>query len=1656
MMRTLSGIRFVAFLFLVVMWAALVQPVHAELAGAPSVERTPIEDAPEILPEDAYLVCDDADFTRLDHCPTIKWGDYIFWIFEFYTTIYVAAYDTSGELIAYKTYEDDYSIYDIVLDAEARTVTLRGIFTDITGNPRIQFSWDDLHEMVAVTRPEITLEIPGGCIVEGQADNITVKVAGREHIPTGTVTFRYDGDEWGTATVQPDGTASIADPALSAGRYFITLEYSGDDNHHPATVSLPLIVCRDASDGGPRVIYLTKAERPAKAPDGTSLYCYSGIFEEIVPADCPVIEWNDYRFWVYDDDENRDRMTVAAYNADGEMKGYKTYVGERYLQDIYIGADRTVSIYGQVYSYSGDVRIQFPWEDLVTMMGKYTTAATLQLSSSAVMEGEAVTLTARVEADASTPTGSVIFRNRGAALHADPLPLNEDGTASLTIADLPAGRHYITAEYSGDSLHDVSTSASLPLIVNRNAAEGEPRVVYRPESEQPAAMPDDTILFCFQDADSIGRDDCPVIEWGDYVFWIYNADHSGTSLTVAAYDGNGSLAGLRRYDGLRYIYEITVDAAMKQVTLWGQSNQNVTIKWDTLAEIAKMTQTALTVSGNPVEAGDDVTLTAEVKGLFGTPTGTVEFVEQDAKLDTAVIPLQPDGTATLVLTGLEAGGYTFTAVYSGDADNSGSRSGTVVLTVQPRTMYTVFFHSDGETIGDMTVEKNAKIVNPPEPVKPGHTLEGWYIDPSFTEAWSFADDVVKHNMTLYANWTPLIYRLNYTASPGGKIVGVASQTVSYGEDGSPVTAEADPGYHFVRWSDGKTHAVRTDTNVTSDLNVSAVFDPNMYAVVFHTNGGNDIPVQTVAYGGKAVEPDKPTKDGHIFAGWYRDDGMFEQEWNFSEDTVPVGGVDLYAKWIILAPDAPIITSAAAGNGSVTLSWSLVPRAAGYRVYASEMEGVYGSFQAELKDTEYELTGLANGKKVYVVVTAYNEGGESGHSNEVSAVPQVPAPGSPVLQSAAAGDRQVHLVWDPAPGAEMYKIYVSETGDDYGEEKASVSGTVYQYTVTGLSNGTAYYFTAAAASPGGTAYSNTLMAVPLTAPAPPAHVRAEAGHESAVVHFAPSADDGGSPILKYVVMDQDGTIVAEGNSSPIEITGLTNGQSYRFIVYAVNAAGRSPDSNLSNSVTPTAPSVGDGGDDDEPGDPGSGGDDDEQDDPGSGGGDDDKQGDPGSGGNGSAPDSPADEPDNLVDEQGQDKENIAVVLVNGRPIGVEIPATTADGDLQAAAFTVDSEWMDEFLAGEEQGVVISIRAMTASDAVIGLLNAQTVKHMAQQDAVIELITEDASYSLPTRHIPVDALAQQFGPDAALQDIRISVVISAVADEQLAWIERAVRDQGYSIAAPPVQFTVRGEYEGNTIEVSAFHGFVERTISIPDDADYERITTAVVIEADGTLRHVPTKIMEVDGRMAAVINSLTNSTYALIWNPIQFADTSGHWAEDAIHDMGARMIVHGTGDNNFRPNQPITRAEFAAIIVRALGLTTEHPDKGIIPFTDVREQDWFSGAARTAHAYQLITGTGDGTFRPWDPMTREQAMVVMAKAMAITGLADKLEQLPADQLLSTYDDADQVSNWARIGAAASLQAGVIAGRSNGQLAPQAVITRAETAIMMQRLLQQSELI
>lgn len=412
-----------------------------------------------------------------------------------------------------------------------------------------------------------------------------------------------------------------------------------------------------------------------------------------------------------------------------------------------------------------------------------------------------------------------------------------------------------------------------------------------------------------------------------------------------------------------------------------------------------------------------------------------------------------------------------------------------------------------------------------------------------------------------------------------------------------------------------------------------------------------------------------------------------------------------------------------------------------------------------------------------------------------------------------------------------------------------------------------------------------------------------------------------------------------------------------------------------------------------------------------------------------------------------------VYVNGKAEKIGTLTTTKGNNRTVATLALDQQKISDKLAAEGRNALVTLVLNKESDVAIAKLTGENIGKLREYGAMLEMKTAKASYKLPSRELDLTKLAAAIGIGSDLQHVEVQLEIAESEADKVKLAEDAAKTGGFSLVVHPVDFAVKVTYQGKSYEIPRYSVYVERTISLPDGIDASKITTGLVVEPDGKTRHVPTKIEKIDGTYYAKINSLTNSTYSVVWHPLTFADMEQHWAREAVNDMGSRFVIQGVNDSDFMPDADITRAEVAAIIVRGLGL--KHGE-GANSFSDVPTGVWYESAVRTANAYGLIDGFEDGTFRPNDKITREQAMMMIAKAMTISGLKDKLPRQDPDALLSQFADAAAVAAWAKESVVDTLLAGIVTGRDGKILASQAYVTRAEIAMMVKNLLVKSQLI
>ncbi|RCX16643.1 S-layer family protein [Anaerobacterium chartisolvens] len=401
----------------------------------------------------------------------------------------------------------------------------------------------------------------------------------------------------------------------------------------------------------------------------------------------------------------------------------------------------------------------------------------------------------------------------------------------------------------------------------------------------------------------------------------------------------------------------------------------------------------------------------------------------------------------------------------------------------------------------------------------------------------------------------------------------------------------------------------------------------------------------------------------------------------------------------------------------------------------------------------------------------------------------------------------------------------------------------------------------------------------------------------------------------------------------------------------------------------------------------------------------------------------------------------------------VMSTREDGGKTVATVTLESEKLKEKLQNVKSKAVIAIPVRTGSGTVITEFYGDMAKLMELRETILKIDTGDAVYNLPVSEINIDELANAIGNNKRMQEIKVHIEISKDLEQGGRLLKDSAKKDGLTVTVPPISFIVKATFEDKTVVTERFNTYVERLLAIPEGTDPHKITTGVVVGANGTIRHVPTKVVFIDGRYYAKISSLTNSIYSAVWNPYEFKDVKNHWAKSAVNNMGARLIMVENENGIFNPSDSITRAEFAAVMIRALGL---EPKQGENIFNDVKETQWYAGYINTACEYGIIGGYGNGKFGPEDKITRGQAMIILSRAMSITGLSADLKAGEAEDLLNEYKDMEDTAAWARESIAACIKTGIINGKIGKLIAPEDKITRCEVAIIVERLLKKSDLI
>ena len=256
------------------------------------------------------------------------------------------------------------------------------------------------------------------------------------------------------------------------------------------------------------------------------------------------------------------------------------------------------------------------------------------------------------------------------------------------------------------------------------------------------------------------------------------------------------------------------------------------------------------------------------------------------------------------------------------------------------------------------------------------------------------------------------------------------------------------------------------------------------------------------------------------------------------------------------------------------------------------------------------------------------------------------------------------------------------------------------------------------------------------------------------------------------------------------------------------------------------------------------------------------------------------------------------------------------------------------------------------------------------------------------------------------------------------EKAVEDAKKSGEAVKVPTEVKAGENSNsapTVKVELPKNAGETKIEIPV-SDANSGTIAVIVHPDGTEEIVKDSVPTKDGVQLTVDGS---ATIKIIDNSKDFIDTRGHWSRDEVNFVASREIFNGVGNNLFGVGQPMTRGMVNTVLARLAGVDTT-PKNG---------QKWYEVGTEWAKSNGITDGTN-----PEASVTREQLATLLYRFCGTPEVNGSLQ----------FNDAHEVSDYARSALLWATQNGILNGVGSERIAPGADAQRAQVAAMMARYL------
>lgn len=369
--------------------------------------------------------------------------------------------------------------------------------------------------------------------------------------------------------------------------------------------------------------------------------------------------------------------------------------------------------------------------------------------------------------------------------------------------------------------------------------------------------------------------------------------------------------------------------------------------------------------------------------------------------------------------------------------------------------------------------------------------------------------------------------------------------------------------------------------------------------------------------------------------------------------------------------------------------------------------------------------------------------------------------------------------------------------------------------------------------------------------------------------------------------------------------------------------------------------------------------------------------------------------------------------------------------------VDGEVVKDIYAEDlvsNRGIYSFEATKTGENAKLWLLGSYYNQISSKNpEGTLQLVWDAASYNLPLNS---EEVLKEINK---ISNSKVNIILNKVTDKDLIDSAMLAVDKlGGKVVSGLVDFEVSIEGKTKAVNIDSYDMYVERTIEELNKVDAYSTTAMKLIE-DNEFTFAPSVFHAGTAR----IKYRGNGIFAIVNNPKTFNDITNHWSRTNVEKLAARNIAFGKNEGVFAPNDYVTRAEFAVMITRALGITEE---EGTMNFDDV--SGWYAEDIARAYAAGLINGRGDGKFYPNERILRKDMAVMINNAIKFVG--KEVTPKNTDEILSMFVDSSTIDEYAKECTAICVDAGIIMGRDTKEFDPNENATRAEASAIIERML------